>query len=81
MRAERGELAGALGQAARAAMEGAHALLCERAEWALNEKRLLERAGLAAALNPLFGPAAPASADAAPAWVARVGEVLGIAGG
>jgi hypothetical protein len=81
MRAERGDLAGALGQAARAAMEAAHAVQCRRGAWVLNEKRLLERAGVAAALQPLFGPEAPPAPAAAPAWVARVRSALGIGAG
>jgi hypothetical protein len=78
MRAARGDLAGALGQAARAAMEAAHAIQCRRGAWVLNEKRLLERAGLAAALQPLFGAEAPPGPEAAPAWVERVRAALGI---
>jgi hypothetical protein len=46
-RAERGDAVGAVGQAAKAAIEEAHARLAERGEWALNEKRIVERAGLA----------------------------------
>ncbi len=37
------EFAGAL---ATAAMQAGHAVLAERGEWVLNEKRLLDRAGL-----------------------------------
>jgi hypothetical protein len=47
MRAARRDFAGTLGQAARAAVEHAHALLCERRTWVLNEKQILQRAGLA----------------------------------
>lgn len=45
-RALRGDLVGLVGQAARATIETAHALLCERRAWALNEKRIVEYAGL-----------------------------------
>lgn len=46
MHARRGNTGGALGQAMKAAMEEAHAVLCERRQWICNEKRLLETAGL-----------------------------------
>jgi hypothetical protein len=46
MRAVRHDPIGTLGQAARAIVEHAHALLCERRTWVLNEKQLIERAGL-----------------------------------
>jgi hypothetical protein len=46
----------ALGQLARASVEEGHARLCERHTWVLNEKRILENAGLsdvvAGALRP-----------------------------
>jgi hypothetical protein len=77
MRARRGELAGAVGQGARAAVERAHAALCARGTWVLNEKRILARAGLSS-IDPLFGPGAPASADDAPAWVERLAAALGM---
>lgn len=48
MRAERGDVVGAAGQVAKAIVEEAHARLCARREWVLNEKRIVERAGLAA---------------------------------
>ena len=47
MHARRGDLVGATGQAAKAVMEEAHAILCERGQWVCNEKRLIEAAGLA----------------------------------
>jgi hypothetical protein len=47
MHAARGNVVGAVGQAAKAAIEEAHARLTGRGEWALNEKRLLDAAGLA----------------------------------
>ena len=46
MRAERGDVAGAVGQAAGAVIETAHALACRRRRWVLNEKALIERMGL-----------------------------------
>ncbi len=74
MRAERGDLAGAVGQAARAAIEGAHAALCASRTWVLNEKRILERAGLDD-LQAMFA-AAPREATALTAWVERVAARL-----
>jgi hypothetical protein len=46
MRAERGDVVGTVAQAAKAVMETAHGVLCQRREWVLNEKHLVERAGL-----------------------------------
>ncbi|MCI0365594.1 MAG: hypothetical protein L0219_17155, partial [Phycisphaerales bacterium] len=61
MHARRGNLVGATGQAAQAVLEEAHAVVCERAQWVCNEKRLLETAGLVG-LYALFGqvPTEPA---------------------
>ena len=47
--AERGNVAGTLGQAARAVFEEAHARACEQRRWVLNEKRILSGADLEAA--------------------------------
>ena len=44
--AKRGNLVGATAQAARAVVEEAHAIMCERGAWVCNEKRLIESAGL-----------------------------------
>lgn len=46
MYAPRGNLVGTTGQAAKAVMEEAHARVCERGRWVLNEKRLLAAAEL-----------------------------------
>ncbi len=46
LRAERGDVVGAVGQVAKAVIEIAHALTCRRRVWILNEKKLIERAGL-----------------------------------
>ena len=53
MRAQRGDVVGAMGQAAKAALERAHSVLAEQRTWVFNEKRLLDRAGLAS-LHALF---------------------------
>lgn len=47
MHARRANVLGAAGQAAKAVMEEAHAILCGRGQWVCNEKRLTEIAGLA----------------------------------
>jgi hypothetical protein len=62
MHARRGNVVGATGQAAKAVMEEAHAILCERGQWVCNEKRLVEAAGLTG-LHTLFGqvPSEPVS--------------------
>ena len=44
--AARGEVTACAGSLARAIMAVAHARLAERGEWTLNEKRLVQRAGL-----------------------------------
>lgn len=67
MRAERGDVVGTLGQAAKAVLETAHAVLCERGEWVLNEKHMVERAGLAR-LQARFSRVAPSGAGLR-AWV------------
>lgn len=46
MHARRGNVAGAVGQAAAAVMKEAHAVVCERSQWVCNEKRLIDSAGL-----------------------------------
>lgn len=75
-RAERGDVVGAVGQAAKAAVEESHAVLCERREWVVNEKRIVERAGLAP-LQDLF-TAATRAPDALLDWLARVAATLSI---
>lgn len=46
MRAGRGDVVGTVAQAAKAVVETAHAVVCARREWVLNEKGLVPRAGL-----------------------------------
>jgi len=59
MRVQRGDVVGTHGQAARAVVEHAHALLCERRTWVLNEKQIVQRAGLDA-VEALFAAGPPA---------------------
>jgi hypothetical protein len=74
MHAARGDVAGAVGQAAKAIVEQAHAVLCARRVWVLNEKRIVEQAGLGAVQRLFLGiPAEPAELCA---WVARVAAAL-----
>jgi hypothetical protein len=75
MHAKRGNLAGAVGQAAAAVMEEAHAIMCERSQWVCNEKRLIDSAGLGS-LHSLFSqvPVDPASLVS---WVDHVTDQLG----
>lgn len=70
MRADRGDVVGAAGQVAKAAVEAAHAALCAAGVWVLNEKRILERAGLQR-VHGLFA-AIPQDAPGLRAWVERV---------
>lgn len=76
MHARRGNLAGATGQAAAAVMEEAHAIVCERGQWACNEKRLIETAGLAD-VQRLFAQV-PVESASIVEWVDRVADRLGV---
>jgi len=60
--ARRGNVVGATAQAAKAVMEEAHAVMCERGRWVCNEKQLIEAAGLSA-VQASFGhvPVEPAN--------------------
>jgi hypothetical protein len=73
-RAKRGDVVGAVGQAARSSIEEAHARLCEARQWVLNEKRILERAGLEA-LGRSFTHV-PSEPERLVAWVQAVAQVL-----
>jgi hypothetical protein len=75
MHAQRGNVAGTVGQAA-AAVEEAHALMSERGQWVSNEKRLIESAGLGI-VQDLFSqvPVEPASLLS---WVDLVASRLGV---
>lgn len=74
MHAQRGNIVGAMGQTAKAIMEEAHALLCERGRWALNEKRLVKTAGLDDVQN-LFGHV-PSEAAVLMQWVESIAQRL-----
>jgi hypothetical protein len=74
MHAQRGNIVGAVGHASKAAFEEAHARMCERGLWVLNEKRMLGDAGLDV-VQSLFA-AAPSSAAACAPWLRAVSEVL-----
>ena len=47
MRAARGDITGAVGQASKAVLELAHAIACHRRQWILNEKHLIQQIDLA----------------------------------
>jgi hypothetical protein len=79
MYARRGKLAGAIGQATKAVMEEAHAILCERGLWVCNEKRLIETAGLVG-IDALFAEVPIESADLV-RWVDLVADQLGASRG
>jgi hypothetical protein len=76
MHARRGSLVGATGQASKAVMEEAHAILCERGRWVCNEKRLIETAGLGG-LHALFAQV-PIESGALVRWVDLVAAQLGV---
>ncbi len=75
MHAKRGNVIGVTGQAAKAVLEEAHAILCERGHWALNEKRLIEAADLRD-MQPLFTRVLNEPAELA-LWVERIARALG----
>lgn len=74
MLAARGNSVGATGHAAKAILEEAHARLCARGHWVLNEKRMLRAAGLEAA-EELFVSPPPSARDLA-SWLDAVQQCL-----
>jgi hypothetical protein len=76
MHAKRGNAVGASGQAAKAVMEEAHAIMCERREWVCNEKRLVEAANLTRALD-LFREI-PSERSRLVSWVDAVADGLAV---
>ena len=79
MHAKRGSRVGAIGQAAKAVMEEAHAITCERGRWVWNEKRLIDAAGLED-VHARFGEV-PGEPAALVQWVDRVARQLGVPAG
>jgi predicted nucleotidyltransferase len=75
--ADLGDAVACTGVLAQAVLCAAHARLAGRREWVLNEKRLVERAGLSDA-QPALARAGATSAELT-ATVAAVSRVLGIA--
>jgi hypothetical protein len=75
MHARRGNVVAAAGQAAKGVLEEAHARACERGLWVLNEKRLVDTAGLAP-VHALFTHLPPDPAALA-RWVESVARALG----
>jgi len=76
MHAKRGDAAGTLGQAAKAVLEEAHAIVCERGQWVCNEKDLTAKAGLGR-LQELFATFPTGSGDLL-LWVDRISDELGV---
>jgi hypothetical protein len=74
--ARTGDAVACAGMLAAAALNAAHARLCARREWARNEKRIVERAGLGAVQPLLARPGS--SADELGRTVAAVAAALGI---
>jgi hypothetical protein len=74
MRAERADLVGTAGQVAKAVIEEAHARLCSECRWTLNEKRIVENAGLEAAHR--YFASIPSTAGGLLGWVAEVAAEL-----
>jgi len=76
MHARRGNVAGMVGQAAKAVMEEAHAVMCERGRWVCNEKHLIESADLDA-VQAVFGDV-PVERARLLQWVDQVADQLGV---
>lgn len=76
MHARRGNRVGAAGQVAKAAIEEAHARLCEQAIWVCNEKRILNTAGLANVDRHFDG--LPIEQEGLVRWVDQVARKLGV---
>lgn len=74
MHAARGNAIGAVGQAAKAVVEEAHARLCARGQWVLNEKRMVRDAGLDA-VQSHFAVAPSAGRDVA-SWLDEIRDGL-----
>ena len=74
--ARAGDAVACAGMLAAAALNAGHARLCARREWARNEKRLVERAGLGAVQPLLARPGA--GADALERTVAAVAAAIGV---
>ena len=73
MHAARGNAAGAIGHAARSVLEEAHARLCARGHWVLNEKRMVSAAGLETVQELFSSP--PSVIGSAP-WLDAVQQRL-----
>jgi hypothetical protein len=74
MHAARSNIVGAVGHAAKAVMEEAHARLCARGQWVLNEKRMVSAAGLEAVQSLFTAP--PEETSALAAWLDAVAACL-----
>jgi hypothetical protein len=73
MHAARGNATGAIGHAAKAVLEEAHARLCARGQWTLNEKRMISAASLDTA-QALFS--SPPSAIGSAPWLDAIQRCL-----
>jgi hypothetical protein len=70
MQAAKGDVVGTAGQASKAVLEAAHARVCASRTWSLNEKGLVDRAGLSS-VQASFA-AIPREPEALVAWVDRL---------
>jgi hypothetical protein len=75
--AKRGNVVGAIGQVAKAIVEEAHAIVCERGQWMCNEKRLIDTADLGH-IQKLFGRV-PVDAASLVKWIDDVADQVGAA--
>jgi hypothetical protein len=76
--AARGNRVGAVGHAAKAVLEEAHAVVWERGQWMCNEKRLIDAAGLGS-VQGLFARVTPEPTDLV-GWIDAVADLLSATG-
>ena len=74
MHARRSNVVGTAGQVAKAVMEEAHAVMCERGRWVCNEKQLIAAAGLGA-VQAAFSDL-PVERASLLQWIDRVSDHL-----
>jgi hypothetical protein len=70
MQAAKGDVIGTVGQAAKAVLEAAHARMCASSRWNLNEKGLVDKAGLSR-IQASFA-AIPKEPDGLISWIERL---------
>jgi hypothetical protein len=70
MQAAKGDVVGTVGQASKAVLEAAHARMCASSRWILNEKGLVDAAGLSRV--QAYFAAVPTEPEGLVTWIDRV---------